>query len=199
MYRTRGIVPALLAVAMALAAGTVPMAQVVACSCVGAGTPEEVVAGAELAFIGTVMDTAAGGPSEFGGSNVRYAFAVEHASAPTGQLVVVQALDDGGGASCGMQFAIGERWLVTAYRQGPELETNLCSMNQRTDEMAAGDLAAYTQLLPNVPPEEADEPPGGPRADLSIPVVTAVVLLSALALGVVATVVRRPRRPPPAT
>jgi hypothetical protein len=194
----RRIARTLLGVTLALLPAAVPFRQVAACSCAGAGTPEQVVSGAELAFIGTVVDTAPGGPSDFGGSNVRYAFEVEQASVPTAHVVVIQALDDGGGASCGMTFGIGERWLVTAYRQGAELETNLCSTNQRTEEMAAPDLVAYTRLLPNVP-EEVDPAPGAAGADISIPAATAIVVLSALGLGAVVLLVLRRRRVPPTT
>jgi hypothetical protein len=166
-------------IVMAAAAATVPMRQAAACSCIGFRTPEEHVAEYDVTFIGTVIDTARDDANGFGGT-VRYAFDVERASAPTDAVLVVQAVDDGG-AMCGFSFAMGERWLVSAYRQDAALETSLCSNNQRADDMAAADQVAYAELLPNIPPPPAapDEPP---PSDLSIPLTTAAAGLGALGL-----------------
>jgi hypothetical protein len=184
-------------VLLALASAAIPIGKVAACSCAGLGTPADVVAASDVTFIGTVIDTASGGPAEFGGSNIRYAFDVERASAATEAVLVVEALDDPGGASCGLVFGIGERWLVSAHLQGSELETNLCSGNRLADELPEAEAAAYAELLSEVPPEPAEpaEPSAGP--DLSLPAAILVAVLGALVLGgVTFFAVRGPGRTP---
>ena len=57
--RTRRVARAVLALALMIAAGTVPVSRVAACSCVGSGEPEEVVAAHDVTFIGTVVDSVA--------------------------------------------------------------------------------------------------------------------------------------------
>jgi hypothetical protein len=171
----------------------VPTAQVAACSCGMLGKPAEVVRASDITFIGTAVDTAPGEPSDLGGSNVRYAFDVERATAATDPVVVVQALDDGGGASCGFTFGLGERWLVAAYRHEGDLETNLCSGNRLADELPAEELAAYQDLMPEVPPEPAE--PAEPRAgsDLSIPAAILIGAMGAVLLGGVTVLATRRR------
>ena len=180
-------------VLLALASAAIPIGKVAACSCAAFGAPADVVAASDVTFIGTVIDTAPGGRAEIGGSNIRYAFDVERASAPTEAVLVVEALEDPGGASCGLVFGIGERWLVSAYRQGNELETNLCSGNRLTHELPEAEAAAYAELLSEVPPEppEAAEPSAG--RDLSLPAAILVAVLGALALGGVAFLAVRRR------
>ena len=177
---------------LALGISTVPLGTVHACSCAMPGGPAEVVASADVVFVGTVADTAAA-PGETG-PMIRHAFAVERASAETESLIEVQSLDDPGGAACGITFGVGERWLVAAYRDGATLQTNLCSGNQRTDEMPPAELAAYEELLSSVP-EPADpspqEVPGGVSPAL---VATAVAAVAGLALAAVLVVVIRAGR-----
>ena len=193
MSARRALASLPLALLLAVATAVVPIGKVAACSCASFGSPEELVAAHAVTFIGTVIDTAPGGPSEFGGSNIRYAFDVERASAATDALLVVQALDDAGGASCGFAFGIGERWLVAAYQQEGALETGLCSGNRLMRELPAAETAAYIDLLSEVPLEPARPADASAGPDLSMPAAILVAVLGALVLGGVTFVAIRRR------
>ena len=94
----------LAALVLAIGLSAVPLSIARACSCMDPGGPAEIIEAAELAFIGTVVNGGRRGDGPFGpgAPMVRYAFDVERASAPISSDVVhVEALDDGGGASCG--------------------------------------------------------------------------------------------------
>lgn len=161
----------LLATVLSLATMAMPLAFVAACSCVGFSGPEESIAAAELAFVGTAVEAAPGGADPgMGLGTVRYAFEIERASAPTDAVVEVQALDDPGGAACGFSFAIGERWLVMAHRQDGALHTNLCSGNLMLSQVDEEQLERVTSALPvtPAPPAEAESAPGQSAALLPV-------------------------------
>ena len=180
--------------ALMIAAGSVPISRVAACSCGVFGGPEEVVGAHDVTFIGTVVDSSPGARGEFGEAII-YAFDVDRASAPTDALLVVRAGVDG--ASCGFTFGMGEHWLVSAYRQGADLETSLCSGNQLAADIPADQLAAFRELLPNLAPEAAQPAPGTSPADVSIPMAAGVAVLTVFALAAVSILAfRRGRRRP---
>lgn len=161
----------LLAVVLSLATMAMPLAFVAACSCVGFAGPEESIAAAELAFVGSAVEAAPGGADPgMGMGTVRYAFEVERASAPTDAVIEVQALDDPGGAACGFSFGMGERWLVMAHRQDGALQTNLCSGNMLLTQLDEGDLDRVMSALPATPdpPADAQSAPGQPATLLPV-------------------------------
>lgn len=130
----------LLAVALAVGFASVPVRHVAACSC-AAFSIEEAARAADAVFAGTVIgeqqigpETAPLGaiaatvpvPAPFG--QVVYTFAVDGVAKgdPPSELAV---LAGGDGASCGMSFGMGERWLVFATWDGAVYTTGLCSGN----------------------------------------------------------------------
>ena len=130
----------LLAVILAMGIASLPVSQVAACSC-AMSTPEEAATFADAVFAGTVVgETQVGGemrgagamaatvpmPMPFGQSI--YTFAVDGVA--KGKVdAAVDVLAGGDGASCGMAFAMGERWLVFSTWDGSMHTTGLCSGN----------------------------------------------------------------------
>ena len=114
---------AALLVAMGLA--WLPLTTVEACSCAFLGYPEAIV-DSDVAFIGTMR--ARGGTERVGDGleTTQVAFDVVRAKdAMTTPVVVDTWL--GNGASCGLEMAVGEEWLVIAHLQDGRAQTNLCS------------------------------------------------------------------------
>ncbi len=142
--------------ALTLAVGWLPIGVVHACSCAGLGGPVDVAIqaarDASVAFTGTVVGTrpVAPAPNDFG-PMVAYAFEVDHASDEVDRMVEVHALDDGGGASCGFTFGVGEAWFVTASVADGALQTGLCNGNQRLAELPADDIERLEEVLPQTP------------------------------------------------
>lgn len=196
----------LVAAALAVVTIAVPVASVHACSCMGFTTADAVEA-ADLAFIGTVAATAPGGQDPMMGVPVvRYAFDVERASQEIGPVVEVSAHDDGGGASCGFTFAVGQRWFVAAMSEGGGLRSNLCSGNVMLADIGDADMAELIELLPEQPVAATDAatdapptaPPASPAdANVATPIAAALLigLAAAAALGVVLLMAFRRRRP----
>ena len=166
IWRPAGVLLRVLA-AIGLAIGLLvaPTATVNACSCASLGEPVDIAkqaaAGADLAFIGTVVDSAPGpaDPNGFG-PTVTYAFAVERATAQVPAIIEVRALD-APGASCGFAFGLDETWFVSTYEQ-QGLETGLCSGNRELetlDDFERDQLSALLTLEPTAIPALADEIP----------------------------------------
>lgn len=162
--------------------------------------PPDAVEFADLAFVGTVAETAPGGQDPvMGVPLVRYAFEVERASEPTGPVVEVAALDDGGGASCGFTFGVGERWFVAATSEDGVLRSHLCSGNIPMEGMDAAQMAQLVELLPMEPSPATPAPASAPSASadqpgIGMPVLAAVIGLSAAgALAFVLMSLRRGR------
>ncbi len=120
--------------AIAFAAGLVPMTTALACDCAVAG-PDEGLARADVAFVGTVIQVGwerdGPPPPELAAPELPFAeqpvtFAVEEAikGVAGSSVVVFSSLDSG---MCGIAFAVGQRWSVYAA-VGPEgqLTTNNC-------------------------------------------------------------------------
>lgn len=173
----------LAAVALAVVLTAVPISRVAACSCAAFST-EEAIANAQLAFIGTVADQKeVGVRNDFGDEMRQYAFAVERATAATDAVAIVRAGTSG--ASCGITFANGERWLIIATRGQTGLETSLCSGNLRLADLEVAEAERISALLPPVsgePPasgEEFADEPGVPMGPIAIG--AAALLLAAAA------------------
>jgi hypothetical protein len=124
-------------------------------------TSHEAAGFADAAFAGTVVDHQGkggaaipeGAPAPFSGGETHYTFEVDGvAKGGIGEHAVVRAGDDG--ASCGVRFTAGERWLVFASLDAGALTTNLCAGNV---PLAAGEPAP----LPLVAPEPTEGPDRG--------------------------------------
>ena len=173
---------------VALLAAVAPAERVAACSC-GTGPFEDMVAAADLAIVGIPEDAVeAGFQEELQAPLIRYTFAVERASVEVEPTVEVTAWS-GSGASCGITFGPGERWLVLASRWDGMLQTNLCSGNQLVEGLLPGQRAEIAELLPFEPDvAESDDPAteSTPRARVaasSQPGVTGAPSEGAAAIG----------------
>lgn len=189
----------LIGVGLAIAASAVPVTTVSACSCAMPGTLAESVALADLAFVGTVIDAAAlpEDPAAFG-PMFGYAFEVERASAASDAVTEIRAVGNDGGASCGLEFGIGERWFVVARRDGASLQTDLCSGNLLVDGLAPADIEQLVVLLPVEPLASAADAPAEDRAessDLPPMVPAALGALAIVAIMVLAFRSGTPRSP----
>ncbi|HET8777885.1 MAG TPA: hypothetical protein VFN76_09510 [Candidatus Limnocylindria bacterium] len=173
----------LLALAAASALAALPVEQVAACSCAQT-TVEEAAANAQAVFVGTVVDERPVGRDD---GPVRAVAATAPMPGPTGQVIYtfkvevvakgdigtqVELLGGGDGASCGMSFGIGERWLVFASWDGAVHTTNLCAGNRNL-----------------APDEEPPLPMSAPGAEEAIPDAPIEIPWSALGvLGAIAIV-----------
>jgi len=157
MPRIRRVVRCAIACAFALAAATIPISKVAACLCAG-GELSVAIPNADVAFVGVAEATADGPPAD-NQRRTLYTFSVERASRDTGPTIEVAAWA-GSGSSCGIDFGMGERWVVLATRWEGALDTNLCSGNLRVDDLEPAQRADLPRLLPIVPeaaPERAPE------------------------------------------
>ena len=132
--RPSGMLRRLLAVTFfaVLVSVAAPVARVFACSCaqLGAG---QALANADVAFTGVVTglrDPQAGNPVVGSGDPIVYVFAVESVGKgpAANQLTITSARD---GASCGMTFALADKWRIYANADGAGgLATGICSGNE---------------------------------------------------------------------
>ncbi|HET7082642.1 MAG TPA: hypothetical protein VFJ00_02900 [Candidatus Limnocylindria bacterium] len=131
--RPTGMLRRLLSVAflLGLAMLAAPLAQVRACSCPQMDRAAA-LGSADVAFVGVVasIDDPSVGPMVSSGDPLRYSFAVEKAI--KGELSdTVGVLSARSGASCGMEFALAQRWRVFAYvDETGHLQSHLCSGNE---------------------------------------------------------------------
>ena len=130
----------LLAIAMAVGLAILPVQRAFACSCAEM-TIDEAAAMAHAVFTGTVVEEqpvgretgpmgamAATAPMPGGMAQVLYTFAVDGVvKGDVGKQASV--LGGGDGASCGMSFAMGERWMLFTMWDGTIHSTSLCSGN----------------------------------------------------------------------
>lgn len=130
----------LLALAMAVGLALVPLQGAFACSCAQL-TIDEAATSAHAVFTGTVVDEqpvgrgtgpvgaiAATAPMPGLGGQFIYTVAVDGVvKGDVGEQASV--LGGGDGASCGMSFAVGERWLLFTMWDGTVHSTSLCSGN----------------------------------------------------------------------
>ena len=177
------------AFAVALSVGAFPASRVAACSCAGFSSPVEGVRAAveagQLVFIGTVTE-ATGARAEMGGQQIRYAFAVEASSQPTGEIVEVSALGGDGGSACGIEFGRGERWAVAADFAKDAYSTHLCNANVRLDSLEAEQAVAVEELL-TARPTDTESGAG----DVEIPVELLIVGAGIAIVGIVSALAFR--------
>jgi hypothetical protein len=182
------LLSAISALVLALAVSWVPVGVAHACSCLSLGGPVDAAMAAareaSIAFTGTVVGArpAPQPPGGFG-SMVAYAFEVDHASDDVETPIEVHALDDGGGASCGFTFGIGEEWFVTASVGDGALQTNLCSGNLRLADLNPAEAEQLRSVLPEQPAAGGPAQPAG----FEVPWVL-ILVLSGLAAAVGLTV-----------
>ena len=175
----------LLAIAIALGLATLSVGQVAACSC-AQSTPEQAAEFADAAFAGTVVNEQPIGARDL---PLGVGEAALPAVAPSGQIIYtfevdgvakgsvaarVDVLSGGDGASCGMNFALNERWLVFTNWDGITHTTGLCSGNVTLEKGAAAPLPL------TAPTGGADEP--------AAPVVPVAVLALVAVIGIVVAV-----------
>ena len=151
--RLRFLLSVLLAVASLLA----PTASVLACSCMGGMSLAATLGGNDVVLLGTVVD-AVEAPGGDMGQQMAYAVEVERSSQPVAATVEVRATFGDGGASCGFEFGVGERWFIGAFEQDGVLQTNLCSGNALADELPDADVDEIVALLPSEPEVEPTVP-----------------------------------------
>ena len=114
------------ATVLVIGVSALPFATVMACSCAFLGYPEA-IAQADIALIGTVTAAEERGPGGVDGlPEAAYAFDVERSTHALSEPFTVHAIV-GDGANCGLQLAVGQRWLVIASAEGGRPQTNLCS------------------------------------------------------------------------
>jgi hypothetical protein len=119
----------LASLALAFAAGMVPMTTALACDCEFV-EPEAQLARAEVAFVGTVTQVGwefeGPPPPDLPGAAQPVTFAVEEAikGAPGSTIRIFSSLDSG---MCGIAFAVKQRWQLYAIGgAGGQLTTNNC-------------------------------------------------------------------------
>jgi hypothetical protein len=177
----------LLALAAAFALAALPVDQVAACSCAQT-TVEEAAANAQAVFAGTVIDERPVGRED---GPLRAVAATAPMPGPLGQVLYtfkvdgvakgevgaqVELLGGGDGASCGMSFGIGERWLVFASWDGAVHTTSLC----------AGNLMLAPDEAPPLPMSAPGAGDAVPDAPMQIPW-TALGVLGAVAIVLAAS------------
>lgn len=131
--RPTGMLRRLLSVAflLGLTMLAAPLAKVTACSCPQVDRAEA-LANADVAFVGVVaaIDDPSVGPMVGSGDPLRYSFALEEAI--KGELSdSVGVLSARSSASCGMEFALAQRWRIFAFvDETGHLQSHLCSGNE---------------------------------------------------------------------
>jgi hypothetical protein len=132
--RPAGMLRRVLAVTFfaALVSVGTPVARVLACSCAQM-TPAQALSNADVAFVGVVAslkDPNAGNPIVGTGDPIVYVFAVEAvAKGPAAKQITITSARDG--ASCGMTFALADKWRIYAYAdEAGGLATGICSGNE---------------------------------------------------------------------
>lgn len=161
MHRALLLVLALLAVPVALVLTAGPAH---ACSCASRTFPEQ-VASADAVLTGTATsreDPAGSGDAVSSASSIRWEFAVDtvHRGDLGARVTVVAAMS---GASCGIAFTPGVRYLVVGTRNlVGDVETGLCTGTAPVAALSPTDLAALGPGRPVPPP--AALPPAAPAA-----------------------------------
>jgi hypothetical protein len=174
VFRRLILIPAL---ALVVLAATPERAT--ACLC---GSPEEGRQFSTVAFTGVVVDTHdpyGGSPYANTGDPILYAFAVEESlKGDPDPVTVVLGPRAPGSGSCGVAFAIGERWSVYAGESEDALWTNSCSGNEL---LASG-------ITPPAIPGGSPLPPDVGLVPDALPRLPFAVIAGLLGFGIVAYV-----------
>lgn len=150
-----------------------------ACSCVPPAAPIAARDGATAVFAGTVSGIARSDPTS-GGLLVTFDLS-QTWKGPEGPQLTIATSDNS--ASCGFEFTQGEEYIVYAFAQDGQIQTNLCS---RTAPLAGAgeDLAA---LGPGTPVAAGAGAVGGVDAGMPwLPLAVGGVGAALLLVGVVA-------------
>lgn len=170
--------PVLLALALIVAAAAAALYQphvTYACSCMQPPSPLESRDQAAAVFAGTVNAVAPAGP---GAEGLLVTFDLQQSwKGPAGQQVTITT--SGSSASCGIEFAPGEQYLVYGSAQDGRINASLCSRTARLAD-AGADLEA---LGPGTPIEAAPTPVT--TETMGVPWVP-ILLIGAVALGAAA-------------
>jgi hypothetical protein len=160
-----------------------PVNRAMACSC-ASWSEKRAMAAADVVFEGVVVEVPAVIPLEgtvSSGDPVQYQFAVE--TVLKGGTLADRALVETArmSASCGAEFALGERWRVFASGSPDNLSSNLCAGNRLLDEHA------------QIRDEAANDPtsPPGATAMMMVAVGAVALMIVGLALGLVRSLATR--------
>jgi hypothetical protein len=137
-----------------------------ACSCVPPPPFEKAVQEADAVFVGAAISSEQTSgqrgffPSTYG--TFVYTFEVEEVVA--GEVgPTVEVSSHSSGASCGIRFREGARYIVFAYEGRRGLETGLCSPTERINETVDfGGSPPVGEPPAETPPEISPDPPPGP-------------------------------------
>jgi hypothetical protein len=175
----------LAAAVLALTTTTLSATTALACTCRMGGLGE-MVAAADVAFIGTVVGERE--PDDMGTFEpATYAFDVAMSKAPLPNPFEMDSTY-GIGANCGFDMTVGEEWLVIASEWEGRLETNLCTGSTRTEFLDPPELERIKlAMAPNDPPAVPEDP--GFSLDVSAPVIG--ILAAAVLVGAVGVVAFR--------
>jgi hypothetical protein len=172
----------LLLVAIGLVAGlaVVPAARVAACDCAMTEL-SQAIRDADVAFVGRLAGTdepvvapAAGGPPP-----VTWTWNVERSRDPISADTISMTAWHDDGANCGVAFGVDERWLVMGQLVEGRLQTNGCMSNLRMDG-SDPERDAIIDSLVTYSVRPASEPEDG-----GLPMPVMVLLVGAVALGVI--------------
>ncbi|MGH2749774.1 MAG: hypothetical protein ACRDK3_02690 [Actinomycetota bacterium] len=157
-----------------------------ACSCAPPPPLEAAVEDADAAFVGVVTssertDRPSGGPVVAAGGNFLYTFAVDEVLGG-GVESAIEVNSHSEGASCGIKFREGGRYIVFAYESRRGLQTHLCT---RTETVGASVSFGGRPPAGEVEPSGAQNDPGGeagpPGLLVGAAAILALVALVALA------------------
>jgi hypothetical protein len=177
----------IVAIALVIGVSALSVDSVAACLCAEMKNAQAAAASADAVFAGTVAGgEAVGGaalPALLSPGETRYTFDVDGVGkGDIGSRAVVRAGDEG--ASCGVVFTAGERWLVFANIDAGELTTHLCAGNVT---LAAGEAAP----LPLVAPEPSEAPESG--VPIGVLVVAGIVVAAVIGSWLAFRISDRPR------
>lgn len=139
----------LIAFTIAVLATLAPAERVAACDC-ALLEPAQAVRDADAAFVGRLESVAAPDLGRQNGADASWHWSLERSRDPidVSGITLVGAVQDG--ANCGVEFGVGERWLVIAHLDGSVLRTNGCLPNRPLDGAGAELDAEVAALLPVV-------------------------------------------------
>ena len=170
---------------LVLASLLAPTASVLACSCAALGSVAATLGQSDVVLLGTVVD-AVEAPAGDMGQQMAYAVEVERASQPVAATVEVRATHGDGGAACGFEFGLDQRWFIGAYEQDGVLHTSLCSGNALAGDLPQADVDEIVAMLPSEP-EAAPVTPAAVTPEVPWgPIGIGIGALAVLAITVVA-------------
>jgi hypothetical protein len=154
--------------------------QALACSCVPARPDKVAVKDAKAVFAGTLVDIEDG--IDVGFDNVTWTFEVDEVYKGDDVTEMQDVGSQTQSAACGLVFKEEKRYLVFAYDNKGDLETNSCMNTRPLGEDEELDLEPVAAFEPQTPP---DGPDVGTRwSPAAIGSFGVVVLIALVTLGV---------------